>query len=95
MKFNFTYITKADFFAAFYAVFSVSITENNVKGGFRGSGLVPFNPESVISKLDVVLKTLSPPGTLQTPRLWDPKTLSTTLEATAQSDFIKIRILNY
>jgi hypothetical protein len=69
MKLNFTHITKADFFAAFYAAFSVSITENNVKGGFRGSGLVPFDPESVVSKLDVVLKTPSPPGTLQTPKL--------------------------
>ena len=93
IKVHFTHITKADFFTAFYTAFQASITENNVKGGFKGSGLVPFDPESVISKLDVVLRTPSPPGTPKTPRtLWDPKTPSTTLEATAQSDFIKNRV---
>jgi hypothetical protein len=95
MKVHITHITKADFFAAFYAAFQASITENNVRGGFRGSGLVPFDPESVISKLDVVLSTPSPPGTPRTPTLWDPKTPSTTLEATAQSDYIKNRVLNH
>ena len=27
------------------------MTENNIKGGFRGAGLVPLDPESIISKL--------------------------------------------
>jgi hypothetical protein len=66
MKVHITHITKADFFAAFYAAFQAFITENNVKGGFKGSSLVSFNPESVISKLDVVLRTPSLPGTPRT-----------------------------
>ena len=36
------------------------MTENNIKGGFQGAGLVPFNLEAVISKLDVKLRTLTP-----------------------------------
>ena len=58
-----THITKDDFFPAFQAAFEATFTEQNVKGGFRGAGLVPFNPEAVISKLDVKLRTPTPPGT--------------------------------
>ncbi|KYQ30586.1 hypothetical protein MGG_10222 [Pyricularia oryzae 70-15] len=29
-------------------------------GGFRGAGIIPHNPETVISKLDVKLRTPSP-----------------------------------
>jgi hypothetical protein len=42
--------------------------------GFRGAGLVPYDPEAVLSKLDVRLRTPTPPapGTVaweaQTPR---------------------------
>ena len=39
---------------------SESITEKNVRGGFQGTGLGPLDPESVISKLDVKLRTPTP-----------------------------------
>lgn len=29
------------------------VTEKNVQGGFAGAGLIPYDPERVISKLDV------------------------------------------
>lgn len=44
-----THITKDDFFSAFLAAFQVAMTEKNVQGGFRGAGLVPLDPQSVIS----------------------------------------------
>jgi hypothetical protein len=50
-----------------------SITEKNVWGGFQGTGLVPLDPESVISKLDVKLRTPTPvkgADELPTPRLF-------------------------
>jgi hypothetical protein len=47
------HITKDKFFPAFKAAFNVVFTEQNVKGGFRGSGLVPWDPEAVVLKLDV------------------------------------------
>ena len=50
-----TYITKDDFFPVFRAAFEVVFTEKNAKSGFRGSGLVLFNLETVISKLDIRL----------------------------------------
>ncbi|KFZ25260.1 hypothetical protein V502_00261 [Pseudogymnoascus sp. VKM F-4520 (FW-2644)] len=60
MRMHITYITKVDFFPAFFTAFQAAITEENIKGGFRGTGLVPFNPESVILKLNIKLKTPSP-----------------------------------
>ncbi|KAG6980848.1 hypothetical protein FocnCong_v007738 [Fusarium oxysporum f. sp. conglutinans] len=55
-----THISKTEFFPAFYAAFQATVTEKNIKGGFKGAGLVPFDPESVVSKLDVQLRTPTP-----------------------------------
>ncbi|KZO96286.1 hypothetical protein CALVIDRAFT_564156 [Calocera viscosa TUFC12733] len=46
-----THITKDDFFPAFYRSFQCSFTVQNIKSGFRGAGLVPFNPDAVLAKL--------------------------------------------
>ena len=58
------HITKAEFLVAFHAAFSKVFILKNVKAGFKGAGLVPFDPDRVISKLDVKLSTPSPTGTL-------------------------------
>jgi hypothetical protein len=55
-----THVSKTEFFPAFYAAFQRTITQSNIKGGFKGAGLAPFNPEVVISKLDVQLRTPTP-----------------------------------
>jgi hypothetical protein len=47
------HVSKTEFFMAFYAAFQATITERNIKGGFRGAGLAPFDLEYVILKLDV------------------------------------------
>ena len=39
-----THITKLEFFIAFVSTHLQAITLDNIKGGFRGSGLVPYNP---------------------------------------------------
>jgi hypothetical protein len=41
------HISKTEFFPAFYTAFQAAMTEQNIKGGFEGAGLVPFNPEYV------------------------------------------------
>ena len=64
MKSLVNHITKADFLIAFQAAFLKVFTPENVKAGFRGAGLVPLDPEKVISKLDVKLSTPSPTGSL-------------------------------
>jgi hypothetical protein len=64
MKAGTSHITKEDFLPAFSAAFRDAMTEKNIQGGFRGAGLMPHNPEAVLSKLDVKLKTPTPPGRL-------------------------------
>jgi hypothetical protein len=87
-----THISKTEFFPAFRAVFQAAITESNIKGGFRGAGLAPFNPERVISKLDIQLRTPTPPEEVTKPSTpWVSKTSKTILEAQSQSAYLERR----
>jgi hypothetical protein len=93
MRANITHIAKEDFLPAFCAAHYVAMTARNIQGGFRGAGLVPFDPESVISRLDLRIQTPTPsnsrPGTSHT---WISKTPNNPIEASSQSAFIKKRI---
>lgn len=96
MRARVSHITKADFFPAFKTAFHTTFTEHNIKGSFRGAGLVPFSPESVISKLDVKLHTPTPPGTSSgLPSPWQSKTPNNPIEATSQTELIKNRIARH
>jgi hypothetical protein len=59
------HITKLKFLPAFKAAFTQSFTESNIRGSFRGAGLVPYNPEVVLLKLNMRLRTLSPAAPLE------------------------------
>jgi hypothetical protein len=83
-------IKKEAFLPAFKAAFEKAITKENICAGFRGAGLVPYNPEAVISKLDVVLRTPTPPEPEDTP--WESKTPSNLIEIEAQSTLVRDRI---
>jgi hypothetical protein len=52
-------IKKEAFLLAFKAAFEKAMTKENICVGFRGARLVPHNLEAVISRLDVVLYTLT------------------------------------
>jgi len=56
MQQQYIYIIKEDFIFAFQTVFRESLTENNIKGGFRGTGFVSFDPEKIISAFDLKLQ---------------------------------------
>jgi hypothetical protein len=93
MRAGTTHITKEDFFPAFLKAFEEVMTEKNIRGGFRGAGLVPWNPESVVSRLDVKLRTPTPvEGVDQLPAPWVSQTPHNPTEASSQSNFIKTRI---
>jgi hypothetical protein len=87
------HIDKATFFSAFYAAHQAAITERNIKGGFRGAGLAPFDPENVISKLDIQLRTPTPPDEdVSRAQPWTPKTPRTVTEADLHSEYLQRRI---
>jgi hypothetical protein len=62
IRYSITHILKTEFFNAFYAAFKATFTKSNIRGGFKGTRLAPFNPENVISKLNIQLQTPTPPG---------------------------------
>ncbi|KAK1837443.1 transposase [Colletotrichum chrysophilum] len=93
IKARITHITKPEFFLAFKAAFLQTFTHENVHGGFRGAGLIPYSPQTVLSKLDVQLRTPTAPNTPnRLPDPWVSKTPQTTNEAISQSSLIKERI---
>lgn len=87
---------KVEFLSAFKEAFFAFITEENVRRGFRRSRLVPLDAESVLLKLDIKLRTLTPtrpPPVAADP--WVSRTPKNPLEAYSQSEFIKSRVANH
>lgn len=68
IRVNIIYISKLKFLHTFHKAFFISMIEKNIQSGFAGAGLIPFNPQRVLSKLDVQLWTLTPTS----PPLIDP-----------------------
>jgi hypothetical protein len=96
MRMQITHITKDDFFAAFLEAFNASITEKNIQAGFRATGLLPYDPESVLARLDLKPITPSPPTSRSgTPNSWVTKTPQTAYEVNQQSTSIKNKIARH
>jgi len=96
MRINIIYISKLKFLYAFRKAFFASITEKNIQGGFTGAGLIPYNPEKVISKLNIRIRTPIPLAlSLRIVLPWVSQTLHNPQEATSQSVFIKTQISNH
>jgi hypothetical protein len=92
MRHYINHITKLEFLPAFKAAFYNSITKSNICAGFRGAGLVPLDPEAVLSKLDVRLRTPSPPPPAAVEAQWESRTPSNAVELGSQSALIRNRI---
>jgi hypothetical protein len=90
MRGHINHITKIEFLPCFKAAFDAAITKSNILGSFRGAGLVPFDPEAVLSKLEVRLRTPTPPAVEDTP--WESKTPSNPIEFGSQSAYVRSRV---
>lgn len=91
-----THISKESFIPAFKAAFQAAMTQENIQGGFRGAGLVPYDPEVVISKLDIHISTPTPENSRPTTsHSWVSKTPQTTKDASSQTTLIKQRIVRH
>jgi hypothetical protein len=93
IKAHINHITKVEFFLAFTAAYKESMTTQNCQAGFRGAGLVPFDPQAVLSKLDVKLRTPTPsrPSTANS-NFWVSQTPSNPTEALSQTTLVRNRI---
>jgi hypothetical protein len=90
IRYYINYITKLEFLPAFKAAFERSFTSANICSAFRGAGLIPLQPDVVLLKLDVQLRTPSPAALLEAP--WQAKTPSNARELKAQSTLISDRV---
>ncbi|APA07191.1 hypothetical protein SS1G_04084 [Sclerotinia sclerotiorum 1980 UF-70] len=90
------HISKVEFFIAFKVVYQQSITIQNMKAGFRGAGLIPFDPQAVFSKLDIRIRTPTPPSILlESANSWVSQTPHNPIEALLQSILVKSRIARH
>jgi hypothetical protein len=90
MRNGINHITKLEFLPAFRAAYDASITPDNIRGGFRGAGLVPDNPEAVLLKLDVKLRTPTPVVEAEAP--WSAKIPGTQAGFTAQQSLLQAEL---
>ena len=90
------HIIKSEFFIAYLATHNAIFTEKNMKAGFKGAGVSPWNPDSVISKLDVRIQTPTPSESRSsTGHEWKSQTPSNPQQTRSQSTLIKNRISNH
>jgi hypothetical protein len=87
------HISKQTFLPAFKVAFEKAFIRENVCAGFRGAGLSPHDPQAVLSKLDVQLRTQTPPQ--QDNAAWEAKTPRNAKEMEAQSTLIRNRMQIY
>jgi hypothetical protein len=59
-------IDKFDFLKMFPAARKSAFQPETIRNSFAGAGIVPFNPDRVLSQLKIQLKTPTPPGSRST-----------------------------
>jgi hypothetical protein len=60
IRHHINHITKLKFLPAFKIAYNQSFTSANICSAFQGAGLMPLQPDAVLSKLNVQLRTPTP-----------------------------------
>lgn len=85
-----------EFFLVFIIIYKESITTQNCQVGFRGTGLVPFDPQIIFSKFDVKLQTPTPFKTsIANINPWIFQIFCNLIETFSQIIFIRNRITHH
>jgi hypothetical protein len=66
MRGGINHIDKLDFIKIYPEARNIAFTTDNVLSAFRATGLIPFNPEEVLGRFTMQLKTPTPPGSRST-----------------------------
>jgi hypothetical protein len=90
IRHHINHITKLEFLSAFKAAFTRSFTVANICSAFRGAGLIPLQPDVVLLKIDMRLRTPTP--TALPEAIWEARTPSNVRELEAQSTLIRDRV---
>ena len=96
IKASVDYIIKIEFFIAFKATHEKTIIKSNVLGGFRGAGLILFDSQAVISKLNIKLQTpTSTSPLLPAADSWVSQTPHNPMEVISQSQYVRDRMARH
>lgn len=82
------HIDKPDFLQAYYETRKETLITSHIQSGFAATGLVPYNPDRVLEKLHVTLRTPTPP-LVQSSSPWAPETPHNLRELERQTKTIK------
>jgi hypothetical protein len=84
------YIDKQDFLEVYYTAYIETINQLNIYSSFAATGVVLYNPERVLAKLNTQLQTPTPPPvTALNQGPWIPETPYNTTQLELQSKAIK------
>jgi DDE superfamily endonuclease/Tc5 transposase DNA-binding domain/helix-turn-helix, Psq domain len=91
MRLGFNKIDKLDFLEAYPHARNNAFKPEIIKSSFAAAGLVPYDPDRVISKLSIRLRTPTPPSSQgsESSRNFSPKTPSTEKELRRQASSVK------
>ena len=95
MRNGVNHIDKPDFLHAYHTARTEAMTLANVQSSFAATGIVPFDPERVLSKLHTQFKTPTPPSTSHTnnaptnTQAWAFETPHDTAQLVLQANAIK------
>jgi hypothetical protein len=87
MRLGINHITKEDFLSMYYEAHKQAITTSNICSGFTATGLVPFEPEHVLSQLSLQIRTPSP--VISIVSLWESQTPHDITAVQKQVNYIK------
>src|ERR1700733_4199260 len=63
MRRGINHIDKQDFLSMYPVARAESQTTNNIFSAFRATGIVPYNPDEVLSRLNISIEPPPPPST--------------------------------
>jgi hypothetical protein len=91
MRLGINHIDKLDFLAAYPQARADAFKTDTIKHSFAAASLVPFDPDRVLSKLNIQLNTPTPPGSRPGSQSsqFTPKTPATVAELLKQADSIR------
>ena len=87
IRLGINHITKEEFLTAYFEAHQLAITPENSQTGFAATGLVPYDPDRVLSNLNPIVRTPSP--VLSAASLWESKTPQNPAEIKRQAEYIR------
>jgi hypothetical protein len=87
MRLGVNHISKEEFLSAYLVAHRASFTTKNIQAGFAATGLVPDEPDRVLSNLNPVIRTPSPVPSNES--LWESKTPRNLIELNRQATHIR------